>query len=703
MATATANTGSLESPLNMSSFIWNNRVTNENGSNPSASLATTLGGMSAAIRRDNSSEDNQFFSMSAALRADPFVPNNSRQMRSLSLSEPLGFHTNFGNGKIIANNHNDYGQKDGDSLGSYRAALPVMEEEPEEMFEQTRAARARSYSTSATFGPGSFFNSISNSTFANPEPQDPFSPTTSSSGSLGLLSQDQRPFLNRKFSVGSTWPSVSQSGPDPSRSAMQSNHRRSVTSNSYVSPIWESTSTNTYMPSIEPVQERIERQRIPRRYSLAPSSGFQPYDHFLESEHISAASPSGGGYNIKSPADNDYVHPQRRHSVAGPSGSYFKPSATPFDLASSLGSLHIEDPEPTSNWGLNEECGQEEYQYGTQTGSSDLGKGMTLSQLSHHGSLYVVEFKAGRSDLFYVADNNNLSLKRGDLVIVEADRGKDLGKVTNDSITPQQIQALQKEHAEAAALAAHQEGQRVHKEIHPKRIFRLAAPTEISQLVNKNQDEIKAMMVCQTKVRQKKLPMEVVDAEYQWDRRKLTFYFRAEHRIDFRELVRDLFKIYKTRIWMYAVSPSMTAAAASTQEMGVQTSSPRVVPSPAASPSPPQPRPTAVHHSLHHHASQPSLNQFHHYQHQQQQQQQQQQQLHQYAQQQQQQQLLGNHYHHQPQLQDIMRQVQAQYFSAPPQAAYQNFHHEYHQQDDEPPQHQYYEQPYQLQPPHPLM
>ncbi|KDN39652.1 hypothetical protein RSAG8_08680, partial [Rhizoctonia solani AG-8 WAC10335] len=46
------------------------------------------------------------------------------------------------------------------------------------------------------------------------------------------------------------------------------------------------------------------------------------------------------------------------------------------------------------------------------------------------------------------------------------------------------------------------------------------------------------------------LPMEVIDAEYQWDRRKLTFYYVAERRIDFRELVRELFRLYKTRIWM---------------------------------------------------------------------------------------------------------------------------------------------------------
>ena len=99
------------------------------------------------------------------------------------------------------------------------------------------------------------------------------------------------------------------------------------------------------------------------------------------------------------------------------------------------------------------------------------------------------------------------------------------------------------------------------------------------------QDEMSALQTCQKKVREKKLPMEVIDAEYQWcvcvpfqrstsclityrDRRKLTFYFIAEKRIDFRELVRELFRcvvvslpilnnllmsrprLYKTRIWM---------------------------------------------------------------------------------------------------------------------------------------------------------
>lgn len=79
----------------------------------------------------------------------------------------------------------------------------------------------------------------------------------------------------------------------------------------------------------------------------------------------------------------------------------------------------------------------------------------------------------------------------------------------------------------------------------------------------KLQDEAKALELCRSKVRQRKLPMEVVDAEYQWfvlgpnhscfcthkwhrDRRKLTFYFVAEKRIDFRELVRELFRYADT-------------------------------------------------------------------------------------------------------------------------------------------------------------
>ncbi|KAI9366067.1 PSP1 C-terminal conserved region-domain-containing protein [Zopfochytrium polystomum] len=181
----------------------------------------------------------------------------------------------------------------------------------------------------------------------------------------------------------------------------------------------------------------------------------------------------------------------------------------------------------------------------------------------HPWPLYVIEFKAGRTDYFFLPDPASAGgpVKTGDLVIVEADRGKDLGKVICDSIMSlQQLSLFQSQHPDSI-IDAGQGGQPTplnSRDVHPKRIFRLALPAEISMLVSKSQDEAKAMGVCQSKIRQKNLPMEVVDAEYQWDRRKLTFFFVADRRIDFRELVRDLFKLYKTRIWMCAVVSGRT-------------------------------------------------------------------------------------------------------------------------------------------------
>jgi len=75
----------------------------------------------------------------------------------------------------------------------------------------------------------------------------------------------------------------------------------------------------------------------------------------------------------------------------------------------------------------------------------------------------------------------------------------------------------------------------------------------------KKEEEEELLKICRGKTSQRGLPMNVVDAEYQFDRHKLTFFFEAEGRIDFRELVRELFSIYKTRIWMQQIdknSPS---------------------------------------------------------------------------------------------------------------------------------------------------
>lgn len=191
--------------------------------------------------------------------------------------------------------------------------------------------------------------------------------------------------------------------------------------------------------------------------------------------------------------------------------------------------------------------------------SAQLSEG-NFQLSSFKGPLYTVEFKAGRAELFFLFEVDGkpaLDISAGDFVIVEADRGEDLGKVTS-SISLERLKklmsALDEEKKEMEPeIAAVLE---TCKEIVPKRIHRKASPGDLKLLQAKAQEEAIAMVRCQSRVRQKCLPMEVVDAEYQWDRNKLTFFFYSEKRIDFRELVRDLFRIYKTRIWMCAVDRS---------------------------------------------------------------------------------------------------------------------------------------------------
>ncbi|KAF9147483.1 hypothetical protein BG015_010886 [Linnemannia schmuckeri] len=714
--------GGLESPLSMSSFIWNGRMETQESSDPAVSLAAGLGEMTIHSGNDNASgKGDNFFPISSALNADPFVPNHYRPSRSLSLSEPLGFTAggfSNNNNNLQQQNHqrnnfsnSDFAtQEEQESINPFRAPLPTMEEEFEESFEP-RTSRTRSYSTSATFGlSGKSYGGLSNAFFSPEEPSDSFlssSYSGSSSSAIGFPQHQEQPsFRTRKYSAGSTWPSVSHHVMDQGRPSIAPPvHRRAVTSSNYVSPIWESS--DAYVSPSHPIEERerVERQRPLRRFSLAPSSGFQNYDRFLENEHFGGSSVLSG-YNGRHYSDGDYSPQQRRHSDAGHSGPYVRPSAAHFNLASSLESLTSDGNDESHTWDLKEEYEHDGYQGGQSNNSHHLGKGLTLSQLSHHGSLYVVEFKAGRNDLFYVADNSGLSLKRGDLVMVEADRGKDLGKITNDSITPQNIQDLQRQHAEAAVIASQQDGARAPKEIHPKRIFRLAHTSEITQLVTKNQDEVKAMLVCQTKVRQKKLPMEVVDAEFQWDRRKLTFYFHADHRIDFRELVRDLFKIYKTRIWMYAVNPTMSSSAApmSPLQASGQSSPPRDLTPPSASPASPLPlqTSTSAYQSAYNYLSSPTVQQQPFQQHPQQ--------RHQGHHSQQQLQLHTMHfpigYHPHPvQLEELMTQMQTHYFSGQPQAFYNNssFQQDRSPMNNESSQGSFYDRHHPLQPPHQLM
>lgn len=131
-----------------------------------------------------------------------------------------------------------------------------------------------------------------------------------------------------------------------------------------------------------------------------------------------------------------------------------------------------------------------------------------------------------------------LFLAKGAFVIIEADRGEDCGSVIIDGISPEEIEELSVKYNITTET---------------KKIYRIATDKDKLMLLEQNDLEQIAVNSCSEKVKEKKLPMEIVSAEYQWDRNKLTFYFKSDKRIDFRELVKELYKTYKTRIWMCAI------------------------------------------------------------------------------------------------------------------------------------------------------
>lgn len=81
-----------------------------------------------------------------------------------------------------------------------------------------------------------------------------------------------------------------------------------------------------------------------------------------------------------------------------------------------------------------------------------------------------------------------------------------------------------------------------------KKVIRKASDEDKANYELNKQKEKDAMEICKQKINAHKLPMRLIDAEYTFDMGKIIFYFTAEGRVDFRELVKDLAAIFKTRI-----------------------------------------------------------------------------------------------------------------------------------------------------------
>jgi cell fate regulator YaaT (PSP1 superfamily) len=148
-----------------------------------------------------------------------------------------------------------------------------------------------------------------------------------------------------------------------------------------------------------------------------------------------------------------------------------------------------------------------------------------------------VRFKGNRKGYFSWPTEDSTSLHLDDPVIVEVERGQDCGRVTalgdgaikrcsrcNDCSLDKAVSTV-----ESKVVRRATEGDlRVEREL------------------RRSEDDVRRK--ARDRVRDHNLPMKVSDAEWQWDRRKLTIYFTAEQRVDFRALVRDLAGLFRTRI-----------------------------------------------------------------------------------------------------------------------------------------------------------
>lgn len=133
----------------------------------------------------------------------------------------------------------------------------------------------------------------------------------------------------------------------------------------------------------------------------------------------------------------------------------------------------------------------------------------------------------------YHFDPQNITLDTGDWAIVETVRGPELGRV--------------------ATVPAELPQEQLFGELKP--VLRRATQADIDNLVHLQQYEPEAVQICAEKVSEHKLPMRLVKAEYNFDGSRLTFFFTADKRVDFRALVRDLARTFRTRIELRQVGP----------------------------------------------------------------------------------------------------------------------------------------------------
>ena len=126
----------------------------------------------------------------------------------------------------------------------------------------------------------------------------------------------------------------------------------------------------------------------------------------------------------------------------------------------------------------------------------------------------------------YYFDPRGQKLKKGEFAIVETARGPEFGEVNLENTMVN-----------------------ISETVTPLRpIIRVATPADIEHNEENRQKEKDALVICQQKIEAHKLDMKLIDVQYAFDNSKLLFYFSSDGRVDFRELVKDLASVFRTRI-----------------------------------------------------------------------------------------------------------------------------------------------------------
>jgi len=131
--------------------------------------------------------------------------------------------------------------------------------------------------------------------------------------------------------------------------------------------------------------------------------------------------------------------------------------------------------------------------------------------------------KAGK---IYYFDPDNLDLQKGQSVIVETSRGTEYGEIV---VAPKQVS----QEDIVSPL---------------KKVIRKATKEDDKLVAENLRKEPEAFDICVQKIEKHNLPMKLIDVEYTFDKSKIIFYFTADGRVDFRELVKELAAIFRTRI-----------------------------------------------------------------------------------------------------------------------------------------------------------